>query len=295
MLGIVCIHAFNWASPTSHGLWALSSPSLIGFMMISGWFGIHFKPMKLVRMAGVVITCFLVGAFMADGDISSLAEVYRKGYWYIWAYIFVMLLSPVVDGFVEHADRRSLLTAFFTIGPMFWIWSFFAQQLPAYVPTVSGFGDCSGVILFCVYILIRLIRKLGWSDWLLPRRKMLLAAAAVSGIFVFAGFRHNNSIFAFAFAFSILLLVVGSSWPSFVGRIVAYLAPSMLSVYLLHMPFWARFTEWEAAIRGCLGAPHSVCQFVLALLVFMGAVCLDVPRRLAVALLRCVCRRFFGK
>ena len=56
MFGVVCIHAFTYGQ-VSHVAWALSCPALIGFIMISAWFGIHFKPMKLVRLLGTTAYC----------------------------------------------------------------------------------------------------------------------------------------------------------------------------------------------------------------------------------------------
>lgn len=59
MLGIVCIHVFSGASEVSYHAWALSCPCLLGFMMISVWFGIHFRLTKLLRLFGVVVACVL--------------------------------------------------------------------------------------------------------------------------------------------------------------------------------------------------------------------------------------------
>lgn len=67
MLGIVCIHVFSGASEVSHHAWALSCPCLLGFMMISGWFGIHFRLTKLLRLFGVVVACVLTDTVILGG------------------------------------------------------------------------------------------------------------------------------------------------------------------------------------------------------------------------------------
>lgn len=73
MLGIVCIHAFSWTDYVSHGLWALSSPSLVGFVLISGWFGVHFRPHKLLRLLGTVVACGAIAIVVSGGGGATIS------------------------------------------------------------------------------------------------------------------------------------------------------------------------------------------------------------------------------
>ena len=91
-------------------------------------------------------------------------------------------------------------------GSVILLWHFkslVAQQFPEYIPTIKGFDDLSGVILLCVYILMRFIRRLDFTIWLQSRIKLVLSVFVISGTAVFLGFRQHNSIFAFAFAYSL--------------------------------------------------------------------------------------------
>lgn len=70
MLGVVCIHSFSWNEHPSQICWALSNPSLIGFVMISAWFGIHFNVLKVVRFLGTVAVCIVIcAAIIGKGGV----------------------------------------------------------------------------------------------------------------------------------------------------------------------------------------------------------------------------------
>jgi len=282
MLGIVCIHVFSGASKVSHHAWALSCPCLLGFMMISGWFGIHFRLTKLLRLFGVVVACVLTDTVILGADF-----LYKcVGYWYVWAYVFTMLFSPVIDAFVEECcDVRHLKMALVTVGFLLWGWSFAAQLNVPLVPSVLGFGNCSGVVLLCVYCLTRILKRLQYIEWLEKHMFLNCSLFVVSGLFVYMGFRHNNSIFAFAYALSGLLIVKKMDLRENLAKFILFLSPSMFSVYLLHMPFCKYFPGWENSIQTVCHVPHVMAQFVLAVLVFASAVCVDMPRRLCVKLL----------
>ena len=196
-----------------------------------------------------------------------------------------MLFSPVVDGFVEGcSDNRRLSVAFVSVGVILWAWSFVAgiDVLSCYVPRIGGFGSSDAVTLLCIYVLTRIIRRLGIPDRLKNHMKWVGLIFVVSGLFVALGFRHCNSVFAFCFAFSSLLIVRKIGVTYRVARVMNAIVPSLFSVYLLHMPFQSYFAGWEQSIYRALPLPHPVCQFLLALLVFVVAIALDMPRRVIV-------------
>lgn len=290
MLGVVCIHAFTWANHPSHGLSAICSASLIGFVMISAWYGIHFRVSKFIRLIATVVACVAIGMVLVPnggGNVIKEFLMRLRSYWYVWAYVFMMLFSPVVDGFVECCDdARKLVAAFFSVGFLLWGWSFLVTvKVSPYIPTMAGFGDCSGVVLFCVYAETRLMLKIGWIDKINSKVLLIVPLFMISGMFVFMGFRHSNSIFAYLFALNAILLVKRVSIGDRVGRVFRFIAPSMFSVYLLHMPFYSKFANWEMAIYEHTCFPHVVSQFLLAIIVFSCAVILDMPRRFFVMLL----------
>lgn len=271
-------HAFTWCDNLTRIGWQLCCPALLGFVIISAWFGIHFKWMKIVRLLGVVAYCVVASAFLRGG-------VQFVGYWYVWAYIFMMMFSPIVDEFVEQCtSRKVLLTAFASVSVLVWVWAFLSSISPTmkYLPKVLGFGNCSGVVLLCVYVLTRILKRLGCVNWFGDKWWRLACLFIVSSLFVINGFRHTSSVFAFGYALSILLVVKKLPVHEGLGRIFTWLGPSMFSVYLLHMPFHSCFPRWEQTISEIMGTSHWISQIVLALCVFIACVVIDMPRRIVV-------------
>ncbi len=277
MLCIVCIHTFSMCDNPSPRLWALSCPSLVGFVLISSWFGIYFKWQKICRILGMVVFYTAVAMPFYGGVFSIL-----RSFWYVWAYLFVMLFSPIVDLFVERcASRKELVNSFISVAVLLWGWCFLSSIKPfkGVVPTVSGFGDSSAIVMLCVYVLGRLMKRLGWLDWFSRRVSLLLISFTASVCMVVLGFRHMHSVFAFIFAVSLLLLVRRIPLPGFMVRFFTLIGPSMFGVYLLHFPFVDKFAAWEHSIYEVLRCSHSLCQFILALVIFIGAVTADSLRR----------------
>lgn len=285
MFGVVCIHAFTWTEHVSYRLWALSFPSLIGFIMISAWFGIHFRFRKLVRLIGTVVFCSAITLFFDNGGGGWNGYLLRiRSYWYVWAYVFVMLFAPVVDGFVENCmKRKDLVCAFISLGILLWGWSFIAMlKVSPYIPTSAGFNDCSGVILLCVYTFTRLMRRLGWTELIGRNVLPLFVMLVISGGIVSCGFRHTNSIFAFVYALAMFLLVIRIPLKGLFEKMCVFLGPSMFSVYLFHVPLSGFFPSWESTIHSYTLFPHAICQLGVAIMVFFVSVVLDMPRRLLV-------------
>ena len=149
-----------------------------------------------------------------------------------------------------------------------------------YLPSVAGFGSGSGVVLLCVYILMRIIRQLGWINLLDRNLLRPIILLSLTAMFVVVGFRHTSSIFAFGYALSILLIVKRIPINGRISRIICWLGPSTFSVYLLHMPFYFDFPLWEQWISETARTPHWVSQIVLMICIFIAAIVIDAPRRI---------------
>ncbi|EGJ72051.1 putative transmembrane protein [Bacteroides coprosuis DSM 18011] len=103
------------------------------FILISGWFGIkssmrgfsNFVFQCLFFLIGIYVVVVIIG--IRDLSIKGLAEclVLTKSNWFIKAYIGLYLLSPVLNSFVEKADKltfRNVLVAFFIFQTIYgWI------------------------------------------------------------------------------------------------------------------------------------------------------------------------------
>ena len=284
--GVVCIHVFAWTEHVSYGLWRLSCPSLIGFVIISSWFGIHFKPQKLLGLiattATCVVICLSVKSFCGKNEWGAFFNMVC-GYWYVWAYVFLMLFAPVVDWFVENCtDRRILILSLCTIGFMLWGWCFMVEiKVFSCIPFVRGFESSSGLVLLMIYTVTRILKRINFFDIFEANSIIRNTCFLVSVLMVFYGFRHNSSIFAYIYALGFLSIVLQIKIGKTQSRILGLISPSMFSVYLLHIPWVNYIGIWESMLHNIIPISHSISQILLSIIIFIATIILDIPRRLA--------------
>ncbi len=85
------------------------------FVLISGWFGIHYRLLgvwKLIYQTVFLsliayILCIISGnaVFGVRGIWHCTLGIFSV-YWFVWAYLLLYILSPVLNIFVEHSTRK---------------------------------------------------------------------------------------------------------------------------------------------------------------------------------------------
>lgn len=94
------------------------------FVLISGWFGIHFKLKRLLSLIfqvlflcfSVWLVLFLLGIAHIPDHWGILRMVTMDCYWFVPAYLILYLLSPLLNSFVESSGRgevKKFLILFF--------------------------------------------------------------------------------------------------------------------------------------------------------------------------------------
>ena len=136
-----------------------------------------------------------------------------------------------------------------------------------------------------VYLGARLLRESGVLSyklrcWLLMSLPILLVLAAL-------GFGEYCSPIAFVIATGMFLLFEKIRVPLFVGKTLAFIGPSLFSVYLLHVNAFGfeKINAFESYLlsRGC----SLLVVYVVGLFaVFVVTLIMDIPRRIAVMLVR---------
>ena len=109
MFGICLLHGFSqgafvYVCPTR-----VLSLCLTAFVFISGWYGIKFSWRKVISLIGIGWYCRYVGcivyALLAGMDLPSLNPIHAllatKVYWFLWAYVALMMLAPLLNAAVE--------------------------------------------------------------------------------------------------------------------------------------------------------------------------------------------------
>ena len=185
--GTVC----RWA--LGHGL----SFCVVGFVAISGWFGVRFAVSKVLRLVLTAIWCSAVICCLLGmpGDFWRVA----KTYWFVWGYLFMMSFAPIVDVACEKGDlRRGLLPmALCVFG---WGTLVSNHLTTGYFPHEPGLAPYSGVTLLGVYATVRFLKMSGWLDRLSIRAAWLTAAISAAMIFFIITLRLIKNFTRLAFS-----------------------------------------------------------------------------------------------
>lgn len=283
MFGIVFLHAVTWSPFVVRGMDNVGNVGVVGFVMVSAFFGIQFKPSKIVRLLTVAVASSIAAyatimAFSGDcsgGGFCTTVWQFTCSCWYVWAYLFLMLVSPLVDTCLEKVgkDRKSLSHLLICSGFLLWVWNYSATVSHfKWVPTTVGFDELSGVTLVGVYACARLMfaLRVGGGGWLL---------AALSGCLVYAGFRHSAGIVAFVFAWSVFGLFLKFRLPEWMNKTFRWLGGSMFAVYMIHAQMTELFFECERGMFESWGLSYNWCHLIMATAAFFGCVVIDLPRR----------------
>lgn len=120
------------------------------FVSISGYFGMHLKWKKFLLLISKMIVYSLVAICLAlllkpDLKLSILVILHNVypisacGWWFMSEYLFLMLLSPIINAGMEKLDKRQ---ATILVGVLYLSWF-----------------RCTSVLLLFIYILGRYLRK----------------------------------------------------------------------------------------------------------------------------------------
>ena len=131
------------------------------FVLISGWFGIHPSKKSFSALVFMVIFYFFVGNLigLANGTVPTDSKTLfnmatlSTEYWFVYAYIGLYLLAPVLNTYIDHTSpenlRKTLL--FFYLLQTWYGW--FRPQEAAFF--MGGYSTLSFIGL---YLLARYLR-----------------------------------------------------------------------------------------------------------------------------------------
>lgn len=308
MLGIVALHTLCYVgkgmSPAAH----LCESCVVGFVFISGYFGISFTIRKLLNFYGIVLFCggWNVMCLWCSGcEVSNLWRHfigYLRVWWFANAYVFLMLMSPLVNkGLDACRTTRELMLVALPAASIVFLWGF-ASSVPFlhdYIPVDKSVVTNSGITLMAIYILARVFRMLNLENWLKP--KVLVPLGIVSAVVCMFNLGKYNSIFALMLMASIFVLFkdIGEShqlkcWR--LRQISAFCAPSMFSVYLIHVGGFVHLPGGGGVSTIALaGNNPSVLRLIgVVVVIFTVSLCVDLTRRMALSIIRRVYKRVWG-
>lgn len=294
MFGICLLHSITMCGHVTAWAANVLLSCVNGFVFITGWYGLRFKPSKLVRLYAVTLftgsvvlaTRLWLGDFALGWEKETLSRVKDcyLGYWFLNAYAMLMLLAPLVDAAIERVPRRLLGSVLAPLGVLVFVWAFGAGVpiLGWFFPASSGIGSYTGLALLATYTVARLCRVFDVARFFTWRRAAVASAALwlCTGV----GLGEYASPFAAALSATLFLVFARVPWPGWVGRAACLLGPSMFAVYLLHcngVGFGLMRALEDRLVDG-RGWPLGAAYLAVAALAFGACVAIDLPRRLVV-------------
>ena len=229
---------------------------LTGFFMCEKKFKISRVLRIWLQVLEYTVILYLVSclagmnSFEAAGVKKSLLPITNETYWFMTKYIFLLILSPFINLLIENCDRLRLkvlcisLFAVFSVLPSVFHYTDFLNLSRGYslpwfvclyifgayirkfgVPFFSSKGKCLAgylISILCIYV---------------PRVIFGLLKCYADKEYGYAKVLYNyNFVFTLLSALFLFGLIKNMAIKSSaVGRVIAFLAPATLGVYLLHL------------------------------------------------------------
>lgn len=211
------------------------------FMFISGYYGIKFK---WGRFGGIVEQCFFygivsfIGLWLINGNRPPFYELLAiNNYWFMVAYLMVMLISPALNSMIGSLDSKQLLLV---------ILSLYAVDFGGVISSHSVGGGFATLMM--IYLVARWMRL--YLPELLKKHSvwcflilLLIQVSLVSACYLFQHIGIKVIIGSYDNIVNILIvgfLVITIEKYHFHNKFINYVALSTLSVYLLSESGWGQ-------------------------------------------------------
>lgn len=265
------------------------------FVLITGWFGTHFKPRGAVRLLFQTFFFALTLSALLWLITGSMPDSWRNivksgvSYWFVYSYLLLYLLSPALNAWVERAgerEQRQVLVVFFIFSvPL----SFFLNDLN------RGY---SAVWFMGLYLLGRYLRLFIAPRWAgVPQHRFATVwAVCVVGMTAayWAHIYFRDPLLPYlpsfvtsytnplAVACAVCLLCFFDRL-NFTSRAVNWLAAGSLAAYLTHQQIFVRpyFKEMFLWLNEQYdGLIFIVVWLSLIVIIFLLSAVIDYPVRL---------------
>lgn len=258
MLLIVFLHS-TWASigypqlgasvhPMILVIYSLSIVGVDVFLFISGWFSVTIKKQSLFNLFWIILFYGIMRVAFKIYDGSFCVEdvlFVSKSNWFVISYIGLVLISPVLNIFIEHVNSKRIWGGVILALLIYETWfSFF----PARTAIEPGFHNgCSLIWFVVVYLIARYFRLYGFPK--IFRRYCLLIyilSSCLVYILTYFSIKYlpsesipsilgkigaQNNILVLISAISLFCCFEKLSLSS---RVINYIAKSTLAVLLVH-------------------------------------------------------------
>lgn len=288
----------GWLVGVSRAL--IQSLSCIGvncFVLISGFFSIKPKFKSVINLYSILLffylLCYGLSVYVGDSLFSwrKLGNCFfafsAGGNWFVQSYLILMLLSPILNAFVERCNEKTLSVYILTYMALMYYFS--AVWNAEKFLFAHGY---SFTTFICLYLIGRYVRIYGlvrasnypkWSVW--------IAFAGSIVLMTFFHFVCNNEgrWLSYESPFLIVsatLLLVCFAQLNISSKFVNWIAPSCLAVFIFHTS--SPVIDWLARkdVRWFTTQPFHLYLLRIGgaiIAVYIFATLLDILRRYMLA------------
>lgn len=305
MFGICLCHSVGAGGYMCVPLRNVCMMCTVGFIFITGWFGVRFTLARILKLLGVAV--FALGVVVAEdilwnGSMTVSPLVRMRQWWFLNSYVMLLALSPILNTIVScviSADgkirRDALLSVLIGCVAIYGLaWPMHCHWMPRIRFFLTLGCPCQFGTICVIYLLARVIRLTG----IFERMNNLYAGTGVLVSVALAmcsyKFSYYNSPIAFLFSASLFYFLQRVQVRNgCLVKMILWMAPSMFFVYLYHSHFDPGFQmikSFESVlVKGGWAVPFV--WLLTAAVIFAIGVGLDALRRMLVdCVFRC-CRK----
>ena len=300
MFGICFLHVLGYSGYNLLNVCGCLAWCVNAFAFITGWYGTSFKILKVAKLYGVALIAFPVGMLFGHlvcgvtlEDVLLLSWKAFLGLKFLHWYVICMCFAPIIDcALNKFKESRQLRDIKFMI-PFFvmcfsWSWLTDFNFSRPFIPCLDGLGGYTYLSIVAAYAFGRICRHLELDKKIGTRN--LLRVLIVCMIPAYFRVATYASIFANMIAASTFLLFARMKRSGrLVSKAAVLIGPSTFAIFLMHSQFWF-YKNISAWCHNVYNGDNSFISFFVCFLfgvvVFFGALILDIPRRLVVILLR---------
>ena len=295
MFGICLCHSVGAGGHICEPVRNIFMMCTVGFIFISGWFGIRLSLWRIAKLLGIALFAWLVVAlenYYLHGRIVFDLFDHLLQWWFLRAYLMLMVLSPILNCIVQcitSADAKVRRDAYIAVGlAVLGIYGAAWPMHSGWLPKIRVFltlgCPCQPGTMCVIYLLARVLKVTGFLEKL--NWKICSIGIIISCIFacVSKSFSNYNSPFDFIFAASIFYFSKFKLKESRFSRLVLFAAPSMFFIYLYHShgtPGFVLLSSFQCwLVDGGLWIP--LAWLITAIVIFFIGLVLDMVRRVII-------------
>ena len=275
MFGIVLLHTNAHAADNYPWLGCLLMFCVTGFVFISGYYGIRFAWIKLLKLYGVAFACMALVAMMecaagclAWKDFAARIFYHVRLTWFLHAYAVLMLVAPLLNAALE---KRGWELPFLALA-FGWSYLYEIAHFRPYVFPTTGLGAHTPLTLAGIYVAARIFRRDDWESRITSRTIIMLMPVLIFLAIIGLGRYNAPSSFLLAGGFFLLFKRYAPNW-----SLAGLIAPSMFAVYCLHS---ADPSEAWVSLLGRRMGGGLFTIVISAIVAFICCALVDVVRRL---------------